>query len=418
MLRSIRKSLANYGSFKTIGIYTFSNFFAKAISFASLPLFTYLLSQKDFGVISIFSASIGFLMPLVSLGILYSTSTDYFKLDKPEFTLFISSTFFLPVGMSVILGVIFFLFFPFFEAKAGFNALFIWLLPLVVYCNFLFEQTLILIRNNNQPKLFLYINISKIVLELSLAILLIAVLHYRWEGRVFGISAALFVAAIFSVFYLFRKRYLPGKINFSSIKNELLYSIPAIATQLSVFAISTSDRFFINYYYGEERTGVYSLAATFASVILIFCMALLQFFTPRIYSELSKRSPVSVIKGIFWKYCLAILAGYAALVIFTLIAYYYFISKQFLDGLPWFFLLVTGNTIWCIGYFLYSFLFYHKAKKKILLVSISAIFVSVLVNDFLISRYSEKGAAIATIINCSFILVLILFTTKVYLKKS
>jgi O-antigen/teichoic acid export membrane protein len=414
MLQILKKSVLRSGSFKTVSIYLFSSFFTKAISFASLPLFTYLLTQKDFGMVSIFSASIGFLMPLVSMGVLYSTSTDYFKLDKPAFASFISSTFLMPVVMSVIIGIVFFLFFPFFEAKAGFTPLFIWILPLVVYCNFLFEQSLVLIRNNDQPKTFLYLNVIRTIIELALAFLLIGLLHYGWQGRIFGIGAAFLFTAIFAITYLIRRQYLPGKFNASIIKHELIYSIPAIATQLSVFAVSTSDRFFINYYWGEERTGVYSLAATFASVILIFSMALLQFFTPRIYSELSKKSNPSVIRGIFWKYCLAISAGFIGLAVFTPIAYHYFISKKFSGGIPYFFLLLIGNTIWSVGYFLYSFLFYYKAKRKILLVSVCSIFVSLLSNNIMISRYGEKGAAISSIINCSFLLLLIFFTTKKY----
>jgi len=89
----IKKITGNSRGVKPLGIYTISNFLSKAISFASLPLFTYILEKKDFGTISLFSATVSFAMPFVSLGILYSTSTDYFRLEKKEFASFISSTF-------------------------------------------------------------------------------------------------------------------------------------------------------------------------------------------------------------------------------------------------------------------------------------------------------------------------------------
>ncbi len=367
-------------------------------------------------MISLFSASIGFLMPLVSWGILYSTGTDYFKLNRVKFRSFVSSTFFLPALMSASLGVIFFFFFQYLKIVAGFQEVFIWLLPLVVYCNFLIEQNLILVRNNNQPTLFFWINIFKTIVEIGVAIFLIVAFHYGWLGRILGTTVAFFLFAIFALFYLFRKEYLPGKFRIGTIKKEIVYSIPAITMQLSIFCITTSDRYFINYYYGEERTGVYSLAATFASVILIFCMAILQFFSPKIYQELSKTGSTGKIKTILWQYCLAILGAYLALVIFTPIAYHYFIGRQFVEGLPYFFLLVTGNGIWCIAFFLYSFLLYYKAKRKIFFLSFSTILISMMVNNILIKLYGEMGAAISAIVNCTYIFALILFATRRYFK--
>ncbi len=72
---------------RSIGIYTITNFFGKGVSFLLIPLFTNpaFLSPADNGILNLFAQSILFLMPLVCMGTLQSTSTDYFKLNKNDF---------------------------------------------------------------------------------------------------------------------------------------------------------------------------------------------------------------------------------------------------------------------------------------------------------------------------------------------
>jgi len=314
------------------------------------------------------------------------------------------------------MGLLFFLFYPFLLEITGFAPLFIWLIPIVVYANFLIEQNLILVRSKEQPILFLCINIGKIIIELGLALFLILAFHYGWLGRISGIAVSFLFAAVFSILYLRHYGYLSGKIRSAVILKEIIYSIPAIVMQVSIFCISMSDRYFINYYYGEERTGVYSVATTFASVLLIFCTALLQFFSPRLYGELSRNASAGVYMRLFLKYAGILILGFAGLAVFTPVAYYYFINKGFSEGLSYFYLLLTGNLAWCLAYFMYSFLLYHKAKRKILLLSAGIILISLTVNMVLTKNYAETGAALGSLVNSFCALILVYLVTYKYFR--
>ena len=75
----------NSPAVKSLGIYTFTNFFGKGVAFLLLPYFTNVLTKSDIGLISLFSSAIIFLMPFISMGVLQSASTDYFKLSKKDF---------------------------------------------------------------------------------------------------------------------------------------------------------------------------------------------------------------------------------------------------------------------------------------------------------------------------------------------
>src|SRR6478672_3854132 len=98
------KSLYNHPSVRSVGIYTFSNFFAKGASFLLLFVFTnpLYISPSENGLISLFSTSLLFLMPFLSMGVVQSTSTDYFKLGKKEFRNFFTTGMMLPFFLMII----------------------------------------------------------------------------------------------------------------------------------------------------------------------------------------------------------------------------------------------------------------------------------------------------------------------------
>ena len=414
--KKYKKYFQNSQAFQSIGIYTFSNFFTKAVSFASLPLFTYIITKRDFGIISIFSAAMVFIMPFTSLGILYSTSTDFFKLDKRKFASFITTTSFLPVIMSLLTGLIFFIFYPFFKERAGFMRLFIILLPVSVYCNFLYEQSLLLIRNNNESMLYLWVNLCKIVIELGVAFFLIWLLGVGWEGRVWGITFAFVLSGVFSFYYFFKKSYLTGPLDFRIIKQELIYSLPALSTQLSIIFLSYSDRFFINYYYGADRTGVYSISATFASIVFIFNSALIQYIFPKLFTSFAQKSELIYVRKLFGKYLLLMLAASAALVLVTLFCYYFLLNRIYLGGIKYFFILLAGYLIWAVTYFFYSIMLYFKEKRKMLILSAISIGFCAIVSNYFIKREQEYGATKAVIISYFLVFILIILFNKNRLK--
>src|SRR5664279_3347597 len=99
-LLNIRKNIVG----RSIGIYTFTNFFTKGISFLLVPLFTNpaYLTAGDNGFLSLFNSSINFLIPFISMGLVQSASTDYFKLNTSAFRDFFTTSFILPVLVTAL----------------------------------------------------------------------------------------------------------------------------------------------------------------------------------------------------------------------------------------------------------------------------------------------------------------------------
>ncbi len=416
------KALYNNPSVKSVGIYTFSSFFSKAVSFLLLFVFTnpLYITPSENGLLSLFGTSLVFLMPFLSMGIVHSTSTDYFKLDKKEFRNFFTTGFVMPVAVMILSTGILFLCRQYLKEAYGFPLMFVWLIPAVTFLIFCNEQLLAMARNNNEPNTYLKVNISKTILEIGLSFVLVVFFAYRWKGRIEGLFISYLLAAIYGFYYFMKRGYLFGAVKKEYIYSELVYAIPIVALQASIFAMNSSDKFFLSSFSADknETVGIYSIAYLFASVITILSMAVLQYVFPKIYSMLSSGDiDYTKIKKLFLSYTGIMIAGFVISVALTPVLYHYFINEKYHPALRYIYLLSAGNVLWALSYFFYSFLLYDKKKKTILILSLGCIVVSLACNYIFISRWKDYGAAVSTIVSYLIIFIITLFFTASYWKK-
>jgi O-antigen/teichoic acid export membrane protein len=407
---------------QSIGIYTFTSFLGKGVSFLLIFIYTNpkYINPSENGLLSLFSNGILFLMPFISLGILQSTSTDFFKLDKKEFRNFFTTGFLMPLIITILSFIVLFFFRDYLKRTYGFPYEFVLIIPGIAFLTFCYEQLISLIRNNNDSKLFLKINIFKTFLELGISVILVVVFALRWKGRVVGILTAYIIIAIYAFYYFNKKGYLFGAFKNIYIYNELLYAIPIIVMQASVFVMTSSDKFFLSNFTSDHNAtvGIYGIACVFASIINVLCIAYLQYLFPKIYTTLSADViDYASIKRNFYFYLTVMLSGTVAFIGFTPLLYKYFINSKYYPALHYIYFLGIGYFFWTITYYFYSFLLFYKQKKRILILSLTYIAISFGSNYFFISNWGSLGAAISVCISYFIILIITLIAVRKYISQ-
>jgi O-antigen/teichoic acid export membrane protein len=407
---------------QSIGIYTFTNFVGKGASFLLLFLYTnpIYINPAENGLLSLLNTSSIFLMPFVSMGVLHSVSTDFFKMNDKTFRDFFTTTFLLPLIISLCSFVGLFFLRDYLKATYGFPLMFVWVIPAIVFLTFCFEHLINLIRNNNEPTRFMQVNFAKTFLEIAVSVLLVVFLAWRWEGRVAGILIAYLVLGAYAFYYFYRKGYLFGAFRAEYIYKELIYAVPIIAMQASMFAMNASDKFFLSLATSDnnETVGIYSIACVFASVINILCLAILQYLFPKIYTTLSAaRIDYSSIKKHFYFFAGIMTAGTLAVMAFTPLLYKYFINHKYLPALQYIYFLCIGYFLWAFTYYFYSFLLFYKHKRKILLLSICNIAISFGCNYYFINKWEAMGAAVSIMISYFISLLITLIVVRSYIIK-
>ena len=407
---------------RAIAIYTFTNFFAKGASFLLLFIYTnpLYISPSENGLLNLMSTSIIFLVPFISMGSVHSVNADYFRLNSHDFRDSFTSSLVLPLLVTVISFFGLYFFRTQLNEAYGFPVSFVWIIPLIVFFNFCNEHLVNLIRNNNETGNFLRVNVARTVLEISLSVILVVYFAWRWQGRVAGILAAYSFVFLYAAYYFRKKNYLFGKVSRSRIWHEVQYAGPVIIMQVSIFCLSSSDKFFLSAFTSDENetVGIYSIAAIFASVITIFCTAVLHYFFPRIYKHLAGESPdYSSIRKYFLLYAGIMALCLAAMLILTPVAYEYFIHEKYHKALYLVPYICIGCFIWAINYFFYSSMLFFKEKGKILAVSVLSIIVSLSFNYYFIERWQELGAAQAFCLSYVSVLVITLLVNSGFVKE-
>ncbi len=415
---SFRKSTVG----RSVVLYTFSNFLTKGISFVLLLfLFTKdkYIDRSENGLLSLFNNSMIFLMPFVSMGLLQSTSTDFFKMGKKEFRNFFTTSFLMPFIVMLLALIGLFILKDYLRITYGFPFAFVWLIPIITFLIFCNEQLISLIRNNREPERFLGVSVSRAVMELGLAVLLIVFFAWRWKGRVAGIFISQVIMGVYAFFYFKKKGYLFGNIKKAYIRDELIYAIPIIAMQAGVFALSASDKFFLSYFTSDnnQTVGIYSVACVFASVINTLCMAIIHYIFPKIFATLSSDNiDYASIRTHFFYYLGVMCVGTLIILGCTPLLYKFFINEKYHSALHYIFFIGIGYFFWAIAYYFYSFLLFFKLKKKILVLSLLSIGVSLLCNYIFIKRWHAYGGAVSVCVSYFIVLLMTMVTVRGYIQ--
>ena len=403
------------GEIRSVVLYTFSNFFNKGISFLFLLYFTQILSQSDFGMLSLFSNSILFIMPFVSLGILQSVNVDFFKLSTEKFRDFFTTSFIMPACVTIIAVLLLIIFKNWLESRYHFPPLFTIFIPLTAILLFVYELMIILMRNNQQPVQYLWVSIGRLVLEMSIAFCLISAFGFGWHGRILGVFLSYLFFAIYGLYYFKQNGYLFGKVKKQYLNSEALYSIPIITMQASVFCLSYSAVYYITFFTNNlQMVGVFSVAATFASLVSVFSMALVQYVHPKLYSLLAqKNTNHPAIKKLFVFYLFAMAAFTLIIICLLPVVYHNLLKRDYLPGLQFCYLICIGCFFWSVNNFFYAFLLYSKQRTRILLVSVTSILISVLSHSYFIKNWGAYGAAVSMCVSYFIVLIVtVLFVWK------
>lgn len=312
------------------------------------------------------------------MGIMLSTSTDFYKLDKKEFKNFFTSTMLLPFAVLLLSLIGFLIVRKWLRNTYGFPQSFIFLIPFITFLTFINEQFNTSMRVNNELRKFTYAGIARIILEFGLSVVLVVFVAMRWQGRLAGIITAYVLLGLYAFWYFYKKGYLSGSIKKKYIKEELVYAVPVVAMQVSIFSLNTADKFILANYAGDNSVvGIYGVACTFVSVITIFCSAYLAYLFPVIYQTLSSGAPdYKLIKKNFTTYIKTLTIA-AVLITAAIPVMYLFINGKYRQALGYYWLLTIGAYIWAITYYFYSFLMYYKHKRNMLMLAVLTTLTSI-----------------------------------------
>ena len=416
----LKSSVKNSPVLRSVGVYTSIMFLTKGISFLLLFIYTNpkFIEPSENGLLNLFASSVVFLSPFLSFGILQSTSTDFYKLKKDEFRNFFTTNLVPPVIILLLSLAGFWVFRQYFQITYGFPYSFAILIPVITFLTYINEQLILLIRVNGELKKFALTGIAKIILEFGLSVVLVVFFAMHWQGRLTGIVVSYSLLAVYAFYYFYKKGYLSGQVYRKYIKSELVFAVPVVVMQVSIFALNTSDKFFLAHFSSNEVVGIYGVACIFASVISLLSTGYLNYLGPSVYEALSQPQPdYKAIKNNFFNYAKVMAAATLVVILVIPVVYKYFINHRYYSAVNYFYLIALGYFIWTINSFFHTFLLYYKQKRKMLQLSLLSMAISIPTIYLFTRQMNAAGTATGILVSYCFTFILTLFFVKDHIKK-
>lgn len=382
----LKINLKNKDQISIFLFYSVSNALNKGISILALPILSVYLSISDFGLWSLSNISIVVLAPIISFNGYASILREGVGEKRLAWNilkkyLVISSI------MSICIG-----------AVAIFNLQNWIFITLLLACVEAF-QVLLLGWYRSQDNHLSYMLVSLIkIFSIILSVFILDNINV-----VSVLQLQLVISSIMLLFFYFfllikNKKILKEDLDFKKI---ISFSLLLIPHNLSLWILSSSDRFIIKSLIGEYELGIYSVCYSIGLIIMLLNTGVALVLPNYIIKNYKVYIIGSIRRKLIFYYSTCVIT--LSVVIFFSISYFkdYFeflkaINTGSINIILW---IINGLYLLGLYYFYSNILFYKRRAKYISISTLFGALLNIFLTIFLIPIYGTVGAAIATFIS-------------------
>lgn len=380
---------------KASGWFAICSILQKAIQFITIPLFTRLLSTEEYGQYTLYQSWFTLFSIFATLNLsagVFNNGMLKYGDKRDEYT---SSMQGLSILATVVVSVIYVLFYPLFNRLVGLPAI----VMVVMFFQVLFTPPLSFwsTRQRFEYKYRKLVAVTLAISVLNPIVGLWMVLSAKDKGfaRIFSSAlVGILVGAFFMVYNavkgknFFKKKYWSFALKFN---------LPLIPHYLSAIILGQCDRIMIGKYYGESQVAIYGLAYSLSLVMNIVTTSINSSLVPWTYQECKKGNykKIGEVANL-----LLILIGLVSLIpallapeLMTILG-----PAEYAEGAY----LVAPISMSVFFTFLYSLFanieFYFEKSKLIMLASVSGAILNVILNATFIPLFGYQAAAYTTLV--------------------
>lgn len=402
-------------------IYTVSDCISKGFSFLILPFLSYYISPEQMGIVSNFEVLQNILTLLAGIVMVNGIPYFYYGKTKEERAELISNLIFLNIFIFFLLFLISLIFQSYLIQILNLNKPIFLLSYIIVPVNLVTSASSILFRLEEKPLKFATYNLSFVLLQAIL--LLILVMYFKWEalGKVLSTVIASFILSIFHLVSLYKREYLIFKMKIKIMKEWISFGLPLLPHSLSFWLKGGMDKILLTTYCGLATNGIYSMAMSLSSFYTLFNNSFNNAFIPYIQKKINNINPEnelaekqSIVK--FYVKIISILIIITVLAILaSWIAVTYILNKRYLPSfefVPWIIISLFITSFY--GIFV-QFIYFKKKTIALGSITFACSLIHLLLSYLLISNYGDIGIKINIIISSTLTAILIIiFSNKIF----
>ena len=373
-------------------VFTISSFASKILVFLLIPLYTAVLSTKQYGIADLITNTVNVIYPILTLSIMEATLRFAFDENNKNTDVLNNSLFVIFVAEVVILII-----WPF-SSVFGRTMHDYWLWFAIIFGGFNLEEVLAqYTKGINKTRVFaiagviqtLVIIISNIISLLVLkggltAYLLSIVLGYYLS------SAYLIVAAKIRVEHF--------TLNWNLLKEMLEFSIPTIPVLISWWINTSADKYMIIAYQGIAESGIYSVAYKIPSILAMVTSIFTSAWTISAIKNVGEDDNDEYQTNIYQFFNIANILACSILILFSKVISSILFSESFFVAWHYVPILLVAYLFSGLAGFMASSFRAAKYTKGLFSSTVIGAIVNISMNFYCIKRFGSMGAAFTTMV--------------------
>ncbi|OZU88240.1 hypothetical protein CIL03_11335 [Virgibacillus indicus] len=390
-------------------IFAIGNLGSKGITLLLVPLYTFHLTQTEYGLVDLFQVTITLLVPIVSLSIFEAVLR--FVMDDEDVSAVFTNCLFITSISSLIILLLSTIFF-----SIGFMRDFLPYIAIIIILQLFYSLYTQFVRGLGMVGLFA---ISGLLM--SLVVLIMNLLFIVWlELGVIGYLVSMILGLFTSLIYININVNSLKYINLSSIsinlnKRLLKYSLPLMPNTLMWWIINASSRFFILLFAGTSYNGLFATASKIPSILSLFNTIFFKAWELSAIEEYDSKNKKNIYSNIFNYYQQFLFIVLASILLFLKTIFEFLIGKDFYDAWIYVPFLLIGVLFSSFSSFLGTNYIASKETKGVFKTSIIGGTTSLVLNIITIPLLGVIGASISSMISFMVMTIIRLYDTKKYI---
>lgn len=395
---------------KNIGLLTISNFSSKILSFLLVPLYTSVLSTRDYGLYDLIATTVQLLIPLLTLDVV--DAVMWYCLDKKYkenevlgigLVYILRSIFIFAVGLFVV---------GWLNLIPGIAGLEVFILAFFA-SNALNQLMIQFAKGKDSVFVMAVSGVIGTILTLFGNIFFLVIAKTGIKGFFLAYIISQLIQAIYIAIALKIWIFFPVEITPVTKKDMLRYSIPLIFAQLGWWVNNMSDRYIITFLCGIAVNGVFSAAYKIPTIInTLHSIFISAWQISAVKENKSSQASLFYIKVFVGLNIIMNIAG-SVIIAFSKILARILYANDFYAAWQYVPFLTISSIINVSSGFVGAILSAKKNTKHMAFSTVIGAIVNIIMNIGLIFLIGAQGAAVATAISGYVILLLRLIVTKV-----
>lgn len=395
---------------KNLSIFTISNFITKLLMFLMLPLYTSILTSKEYGTIDMITTTVNLAMPILTLCITEAIIRFTIEENTNKKQILLNSLNIAFKGYILLLLI---------SAVA-------WLLGMELKTLILFNIYYLVytvsslltyyLKGLERIKIIGWASVIRVIALILLNCLLLLYFKLSVVGYYASLIISDMIVIIIYICNLKKYKVISNEEKDTALKKEMVkYSKNFVLNSISWWINNASDKYILLLFYDLNITGIYSVAYKIPTIIEFVQAIYSQAWQISAIKEYDKENSAEFFSNMYKIYNIIILFSVCLILIFLKVIAKILFAKEFFTAWKYVPFLLLAILFGALSGFLGSIYAANKDSKMYAKSTAVGAIANIALNFSLIPNFGAQGAAIATCISYITVWILRLVFMKKYI---